>query len=312
MATKITRRELLGGAAALAVGSALGPGFAHAGNRPYRAFTDGSYWNTRMPFDAPVDTRSAMWIDWLAHHNPTPDILVGGHSGWAHPIYFATHSDPLVTMRPTRFVTNLRVTFRLPRNAKPMDGPDAEMSVIDRTTNQDVHLFKFARRSDGTPTCEGMARYWLNSSGIAEALGGRAGNIGHRGVPGFQHGFMESEIATGAIMRRLKFSIPQTGSTCFYPMYSGQGHDGVIPEGVVMRIKPHIRVSDRVSRGALVIARACKRYGIIVGDSSGQRTTIKGQMGVDWTRYGIPADFHALEAFPIKRDWEFVRAGWRP
>ena len=310
--TKITRREFLGGAAALAVGTALGDGIASARDRPYRAFKDGSYWNTPIPHHVRVDRRSDRWIAWLAHNNPTNDVLVGGNSDWAHPIYFADHRDPLVRIRATRFVTNVRVRFRLPRHAVPCTGPDSEMSVIDRTTNQDVHLFGFHRRSDGTPTCEGIARYWLDSKGIAEAAGGTRGNVGHRGLPGFTFGFTEAEIKDGAIRRRLKISVPQTAGRHYWPMYQDQGHDGVIPEGVVMRIKPHVRVSRRVSGGALAVAKACQRYGVIVGDSTANRTVVKGQMGVDWTKYGMPGDYHVLERFPIARDWEFVHAGWRP
>ena len=315
MAPRLTRREMLSGAAVLIAGTGVGIGShvdaAYAGRRPYRAFRDGSYWNTRIPDRVPVDPRSDRWIRWLAAHNPTPDVMVGGTSGWAHPIYFANDGDPLVTIRPARYTTNMVVRFRLPHHAVPMTGPDSEMSVVDRTTNQDVHLFGFGRRRDGTPTCEGIARYWLNSTGIAEASGGRHGNGGHRGIPGFAFGFRQSEIAAGAIRRRLKLSIPRTGPRHYWPLYADQGHDGVIPEGVVMRIKPHIRVGRRVSGGALVLARACQRYGVIVGDSTANRTVIKGQMGVDWTRYGMPADFHGLEAFPIARAWEFVQAGWR-
>jgi hypothetical protein len=316
MPARPTRREFLEGAALLAAATVLPAAVrtpaASAGTRPYRAFTAGSYWNTPIPASAPIDSRSDRWITWLANNNPTPDVMAGGHDGWAHPIYFAHDTDPLVTMSPTKYLTSMRVRFRLPRDAKPSTGSDSEMSIIDRTTNQDVHLHGFARRSDGTPTCQGMARYWLNSNGLADAAGGPKGNIGHRGVPGYEHGFRKAEIAAGAIRRRLKFSIPQTAGQHYWPMTQDQGHTGVIPEGVVMRIKPGIDVASRVSGGCLVLARACQRYGILVGDSSGNRTTIKGQADVDWTKFGMPGDYHALRAFPIARDWQFVKAGFRP
>lgn len=280
----------------------------------YRAFTQASYWNTPMPSDAPIDANSRQYIDWLVNNDPTGYPVVGGHSGWAHPVYFAKEIDPLVTMRPEVFVTSMQVTFHLPKDAVPMTGPDAEMSVIDVATNQDVQLFKFSRDTNGTPHCDGIGRYYLDSEGLAESVGGTRGNVGHRGIPGFEHAFLGEEVLRDKVInRRLKFSIPDTKPLHYWPMGGHEARTGVIPEGIVMRIKRSVDLSKRLSGSALVIARAFKNYGILVGDTSGlgNRTSVKGQMDIDWTNL-LERGYFALESLPFSTSWEFVQGGYRP
>jgi hypothetical protein len=238
-------------------------------------------------------------------------VKVGGSSGWSSPHYYPATSDPIVTMTPTRFQVGKTVTFRLPVNAAPCTARDTMLVVTDVTTNQDVSLFHFTRDADGTPHAEGMARYWLNSEGLAERIGGTVGNWGHRGLPGFTYQFDQQELVAGALPRRLKFGIPRTGPYAVFPMSDYErNRGGIIPEGAVMRIRPDIDVASRVSGLALVLARNFQDYGIVVGDNSGGNITVKGQGGVDW--WTLLNRYDALSCFPVARDWEFIPAGWRP
>lgn len=266
-----------------------------------------------MPAKAPRHPSSKNWIAWLAQNDPVGYPVVGGHSGWAGPIYFATPTDPLVTMQPEVYESDRTVTFHLPTSAVPMTGPDMEMTVVDTATNQDVGLFHFRRDADGTPHADGMARYWLNSEGIADDLGGTAGNFGHRGIPAFEWQFTADEVNAGAIPRRLKCSVPNTAPNqqSYWPMTNGEMRSGVIVEGSVMRIKPGIDVAKRVSGTALVLARNFQRYGILVGDTSGSRTSVKGEMGVSWSSL-LPGGYFCLEKFPFSTSWEFLQGGIRP
>jgi hypothetical protein len=81
-----------------------------------------------------------------------------------------------------------------------------------------------------------------------------------------------------------------------------------VPEGIVLRIKPSVNLrAKHLSPAALVIARALKRYGGIIGDNSGSGNNLKLQSNANWT--------HSLRKNSLEsigwRDYEFVRGGAR-
>lgn len=262
-------------------------------------FRSDSYWN--VPAPDLVDAESGRFITWLKANNRNPYLALGV-GDWAMPVYRSTSTDPLVTINPSG--PGPTVTFRLPKDARPMAGNDAAMSVIDVTTNQDIALFEFRRDSRGKPQATGVSRYWLDSEGLDQRVGGSSGNTGHRGVPGLTMCVRREDLARG-LGHRTKIALPGTGGWGCFPM-SGfeKGKGGIIGEGIILRIKASVDLATRpLSAPALAIAHGLQTHGAVVGDN-GAQVTLKVEAGTT-----LPRD--ALRGLTWD-DFEFVERGWRP
>lgn len=277
------------------------------GGAAYRAFSASSYWNTALPSSGSVHPQSATFIAWLKA-NMTNGYLILGDGAFALPVYFSTLADPLVTINPTNGPTT---TFRLPDSAVGMTGNDAALDVIDRTTNQDVQLFEFTR---GPLAATGITRYYLDSNGLAGDVTGHnnAANDGHRGIPGAVHSVRKDEVAAGAILHRTKFALGQPGNDPGQPFWPMDGFEsprsGVIPEGIVMRIKHSYTLPASLTPGARVIAQHLKTYGTICGDTGGAGTcTLKLQDTTGWSALGVVR--RSLKDIPWDA-YEFVVEEW--
>lgn len=272
----------------------------------FRAFSAASYWNTPLPSSGVLHPSSAAYVAWLKA-NMTNGYLSLGDGAFSMPIYWSTSADPLVTINPTNGPTT---TFRLPAAAAPMTGNDQAMLIIDRTTNQDVQLFEFSRSPLGAT---GIARYYLNSNGLAGDVAGSSQptNEGHRGIPGTVHAVRFDEVADGAIRHRTKFALGQPGNDPGQPFWPMDGFEsprsGIIPEGVVMRIKASYTFPTSLTPNARVIAQHLKTYGSIVGDTAGAGKAALKLENTDWTSLGITRT--SLKAIPWDA-YEFVAAEW--
>jgi hypothetical protein len=279
--------------------------------QPRRAFDASSYWNTPMPASAPVDDRSPEWIqDSLdpAHTQPylrLPDV----DRTPGIPIYDAAEDDPLHHICTA---DNERCfDIHIPEEAVPANSRDSILHVWDRSTDQVIGMHKVARTSDGTFTHEGIDRWFLSSEGLDEQLpDSTAGNFGHRGVPTPVRAVRLGEVEAGAIRHRLSCFWHATAERVYWPMTQYEtGKTGIVPEGVVIRIKPSVDLSDKpLTAGARVIATALQDYGCIIGDNSGSGNTLALEQG-DWSELLGGAD--ALSSIPFS-EWEFVEAGYAP
>ena len=275
---------------------------------PYRAFTNDSWWNTPIPSSIGADARSSDMIAWMKANEP--DGVKLSTLAWSMPDYMAAETDPLAKIIDTR--GNV-VSIHIPEDVVMMDGNDKAMCIIDLSTDQSLATFETVKVSDTTFTCTGMARYWLDSEGVAATSGGTAGNFGHRGIPGPVMDIRKAELDAGLIAHRLKCAISGPGepdewgwgTDPIWPMNGYEkGHGNGPPEGVVLRLKPSVDLSP-VSGYALTIARCLQDYGAIVGDTSGGAAAIKlaaNAVGL------VPTT--ALQAFGWD-DWEVVAHGWR-
>ena len=65
-----------------------------------------SYWNTPLPAEAPIDPRSAAFIDFLNADNDADYLRIVGtdsSGGWGEPIFWAQPSDPVYKVKQTRY-----------------------------------------------------------------------------------------------------------------------------------------------------------------------------------------------------------------
>jgi hypothetical protein len=300
--------------ASVALGSQAGTATSRVAS-PVRAFSDASWWNIPLG-SAPVDPRSAAYIQdsqSAAHTQNYVNLTVGN---WGMPIYQAVSTDPLYTINPSS--SGPTVVIHIPAAATQQPTSDGEIAIVDPSTNQSVGLWKASFNSATHRWASaGASRYLLSSTGIQQSLpGGTPGNDGHRGVPSAVRAVQKSEITSGAINHRLEIywwatagRTPQ-GASAYFPMNSSeQGKGGIVPEGIVVRIKPSVNLATKgLSPAALVIATALQKYGAVVGDNSGSGNNLKVQSNADWS--GV------LNATSLKslswNDYEFVRGGFTP
>jgi hypothetical protein len=297
----------------LALGATMTP---NAGNLnepgPLRAFDDSSYWNTPMPPSAPIDLRSDSWIaDSLdpTHTQPYLRLPALARKDGGVPIYDADENDPLhhICTADGRRCFDIHI----PAEAVPAESRDSIFHVWDRSTDQVLGMHKVARNPDGTFSHEGIDRWLLSSEGLDEKLpNSTAGNFGHRGLPTPVRAVRLWEVRAGAIRHRLSCFWHATAERVYWPMTQYEtGKTGIVPEGVVIRIKPSVDLSEKpLTKGARVIATALQDYGCMIGDNSGTGNTLALERG-DWSRLLDGAD--ALSSIPFD-EWEFVAAGYDP
>ena len=285
---------------------------ATARARPFRA---ASWWNAPLG-KAPRDSHNARYIRdaQVARHTQNYLKLVIGK--WGMPVYRSKAADPAYRINPAAGPT---VKIRIPRHARPMPTSDAAMVVVDGTTRQVVNLtgavfHKVAHRW----TARSVSRYWSDSNGIAQGLPtGTRGNLGHRGIPGSVQAVTKKEIRRGEIRHRLEMywweTAPRTpsGAEAYFPMTGAETatKSGVVPEGIVIRIKRSVDLRTRhLSPAALTIATALQRYGAVIGDNSGSGNNLKLQSNASWAGVLTATSLHTI---PWK-DYVFVTGGFRP
>jgi hypothetical protein len=285
---------------------------ATARTRPFRG---ASWWNTPLG-RAPRDAHHARYLRdaQVARHTQGYLKLVIGK--WGMPVFRSRAADPVYRINPAAGPT---VKVRIPRQARPMPTTDAAMVVVDGTTRQVVNLTGAAfHKATHRWTARSASRYWSDSNGIAQGLPtGTRGNLGHRGIPGSAQAVTRKEIRRGVIRHRLEIywweTAPKTpsGAEAYFPMTGAEtaSKSGVVPEGIVIRIKRSVNLSTKhLSPAALTIATALQQYGAVIGDNSGSGNNLKLQSNASWAGVLTATSLHTI---PWK-DYVFVTGGFRP
>ncbi|MDP9223504.1 MAG: hypothetical protein M3P18_06540 [Actinomycetota bacterium] len=292
--------------------------YTNAGAQPpVGAFTPGSYWNT--PIDAkgaaPVDPNSATYVQNALNNSPGY-LELSTSPAYRSPVYYASPTDKLYTVTASAYGSP--VTIRLPDGARPNSGTDAEMTVYDYGDNLVAGFWHLTYRSaTDTYHAVGVDRWHLDSNGLAATGSDDPYNGGHRGIPASSRAVEMRDLANGVIARRLECFWWATGvmpgqppGTAYWPMTGAERkHQGVVPEGIVARIKPSVDLATlNLTPDALIIATSLQEYGCIVGDNAGGRHS-RLKLAGDVTPPDLNPD--SLQAIPF-RNWEFVKGGYDP
>lgn len=293
----------------------------------FRAFSPDSWWNTRLPRDAPLSPHGEKILRYL---RTAPESRGGclrlagaGDSPWGQPVYWAKPSDPSYRVRgvPLDRLPELR-RLRIPRGASPAPTSDASMTVYDVDKGYVVMLTD-ARFDPGRGAWSASAATvtYLDSNGLHSRLDpsdNRRNRGGHRGNNGAVAAVTWDEIQDGAIRHVLKIaSGPEVANRHVFPMVGSDGdYEGpsrsVPPQGLRLRIRPSVDLRElNLHPTALIIARALKGYGIYIGDSGGV-TSLKLE-GTMAEGRGQLWDVHAhdLCGLPFTPAyWEVIRPGY--
>src|SRR5918996_4649812 len=292
----------------------------------FRAFSYKSYWNTSLPAEAPIDPRSAAFIDFLKADSPADHLrLVGTDSsgGWGEPIFWADPSDPAYEVKQTRYALpeQFAAGVRIPKEARPPSTSDAQMTIYDLSAGSVYKLQKAVYDSDtDTLSAAGGAWYATASNGLHMSFeeSNDERNYGHRGIPPATHAVRFDEIEAGRIDHALKIAVNTAHRDAVWPMTNSDGDStdpAALPQGARLRIKQSVDVDELdLSPAARVIARALQRYGAVVGDSSGANTTLKVENTVVEGRGWLWEDVltaASLDSIPFD-SYEVVRLGYSP
>jgi len=289
------------------------------------AFSKSSYWNTRLPKNAPVDPASRAIIRFLRRHSARHFISLSGTGPtgeWGMPIYIAGRGDPVYDIanscsqgRPPEFDH-----VRIPAGAKADPTSDAAMTVYNRGRGLVFALWHAAFDPDALTwsSCGGTV-YYLGSNGLDGKLrrSNEPRNTGHRGIPPPTWAVRLDEIRSGSIDHVLKISVPVTKCRHVFPMVAdecGTRAPHAPPEGTRIRIKPSVDLARfHLSSAALVLARALKRYGAVIGDQTAGKINLKVENtvaeGEGWRWRGILGS-RSLASIPL-RAFQVIRLGYR-
>ena len=277
-----------------------------------------------MPSNAPIDSRSQIYIDDSLNTSHTQNYLrftaaPGTVQDFGLSLFWAKSTDPLHTLVDGKHYTSSNpVVIHIPADAKPQSGSDGEVVVFDLSTDQVIEMSKSSVDANGKWTINGtLDRYILSSNGLDSRVNGAndSRNFGHRGISPSNRGIRLDEIRAGVIPHRLECYWWATGTQTvdhYWPMAGDEGaKGGIVPEGIVIRIKPSVNLTQKnLSPSALVIATALQDYGCLVGDNSGSGNRLKLEINeAEWTKLGIAYD--SLKNIPWT-DWEFVQGGYSP
>ena len=297
-----------------------GPSPTPPSGLPYRAFSNNSYWNTPFPANAPIDSHNAAYIADSQNSSHTQNYLrftaaPGTSQGFGQPIYWASSSDKLYTISDG----SLTVQVHIPRGASPASGSDGQITVYDLSTNQVVGMSgaSYNSSSDTWSVGGSIDRYMLDSNGLDRRVSGsnNNNNYGHRGVSTAVRAVRVDEVLGGVIRHRLGCFWWATGTQTvnhYWPMAGDEGSKGgIVPEGIVIRIKPSVNLASRgLSAPALVVAKALQDYGCMIEDNSGAGNRLKLERNESaWQSIGIRED--SLAPLPWS-DWEFIQGGYSP
>lgn len=185
------------------------------------------------------------------------------------PITIVSHHTPRVRVRFTYASESDRRRYPLPPGVAIEGGPrstgDRHVIVVDRDTCTDYELFA-AHPHASYWTAGSGAIFDLRSNHLRPAGWTSADAAGLPILPGLAR---YGEVAAGAVDHALRFTAPCTGTRYVYPArHVAASCSGPFapPMGLRVRLKASVNISV-LSYQARVIARALKRYGMILADN---------------------------------------------
>lgn len=293
----------------------------------YRPFKENSFWNLPLPTNTPVDINNQIYIDeamspllekhYLSLTGTGEDKWrIANAIDWAMPIYWSDSEDPLYTITP--LIGGPTVKAHIPSGATTSQGSDLFMIVFDKENKQVFSMWQAIYYSNNDTWVPNSTKlYDLASDGLSWRVEKSTSpiNEGHRGQPPSILAIRTDEIESGVIKHRLQCTFHATGrpnenTPWYYWPFSGYEPDkgGIVPEGIIFRIKPEIDLTARnLSPAALIIAKAMQDYGCVVGDNGGaQSNKLNLEFDLDgWNEIDPLLKMDSLSSIPYT-DYEFI------
>ena len=276
------------------------------GNWPgacWRPYNDNSPFNRRVSLDAPSAPNSATIVSKLMSFG-TPGNLtsdVTGQDDWLHPTYWSQPTDPVFTVHcyadwGTCPIEGARI--RIPDAARPANGGDAHMTVVDQSSGWEYDFFRVTDKPAGGGT---IVTKWggktridgdgLGSGGVAGGYGNLAGSI------------RAPELVSGEINHALFMVVKCASGKTVYP---ASGIGSVCSSGAAdapaMGQRFQLAMTDSqidalaVPAWKKAILRAMAHYGMYVGDTGGGSWGVQFESTATYLSFGYDDPFYAFGA----------------
>lgn len=227
-------------------------------------FASDSPWNTPLGTDAVFATSEDPRAHALRDVGPDAWVNAGKYS---QPVSRAQLDDPVRTIKRPG---HPKVSFRIPIDARPASGTDANLNVIDPTGRWIDELW-LAKPTDFGFKVGSRVRNDTRGSGVGKG-GGRA--YGGSAIGGLIRAW---ELNAGQIRHALALGITagQLGRGPIWPATledadASSSYSGTIPMGTLVALPPDVGISDLgLTSDGIVLARALRDFGAYVVDRSG-------------------------------------------
>ena len=304
------------GVCAAVLSAALGSAQAGVGQAPdcTRPYSDASPWNTPI-------AGATYAADSAAKLNAIGGNLSSDPTQYTYPVYYADASTPRRTVTingafsqtdpsGSSFANSSRTSVQapIPAGAAPAAGSDAQVIIIDRSTNQEWGFYNFSG-SGGSYVAQNGYVYNIGADGVPSSASGVGFVARGAGVPYLAGLVRPCEIQRGAIEHALAFAYDAPAATFVYPATKSDGAGsglGALPEGTRLQLDPALNDAQIGAWGCagacLTIARALQRYGMFVVDNSGRAKVMMefdGTAGWNGAVSGKTASPIPLSAFKV-------------
>jgi hypothetical protein len=235
-----------------------------------KLFSSSSPFNQKIPANPEIDPRSKTMIKSLETDVRKQDFILA-QKRWTLPVYYAnkrtSRYDVTLTADWAPFTVMKKVP--IPKQAKPDPENDAEIAIIDESTNCEYDFWQL-RKVNGKWYASWGNAISLNSNGIYKAGSAAARASGFALTAGI---IWPEELKKGKINHALVFSYSFTKSGG--PVPPATASDGyldsaqAIPEGARLQLDPDFDISTLPTAYERTIAKALQEYGMFLGDSGG-------------------------------------------
>jgi len=217
---------------------------------------------------------------------------------WSVAVAHATSSDPLATLTDTK--SGKKYSIRIPRDARPTEGTDRHLSVIQPDGRTAYELYKAEKVSDTAWTSTRVVVTDLLSDGLKD--GARASSISH--LIGL---IRAHEVAQGKIPHVLALGLPDEAlkKGWVWPARSedtsNNQYSGNVPMGTLFAIPPDVDVTKLgLSAEGTALARALQDYGAYVLIRSGT-AALYAEPAADATAVNRMKSDYQKKLFPLLR-----------
>jgi outer membrane biosynthesis protein TonB len=251
---------------------------------PFRFFAPTSFWNEKVPADAPVDSHSAAIVSALSGLELSEQAEKRGPeintTAWSVPIYSVPASEATVRVALVNKVSPaLQSAWNavpLPSNAQPAAGTDEHLVVWQPSTNKMWEFWGLEKPNGTWQASWGGAMENVTTdkgvygpeawSGASTSWGASASSLPIAG------GLVTLEdLERGVINHALAIAVPNVRENEYAS--PAQRTDGAtlglstLPEGAHLRLEPGLDLAAlHLPPLTLMLAEAAQRYGIFVRD----------------------------------------------
>jgi hypothetical protein len=277
------------------------------GNWPgpcWRPYADDSPFNRRLPASPPIAANSSDVVGKVASWGRPLDRLstngADDQTDYGHPYYFSRPSDPKFTVTCAEDWGKCPIeghTIHIPDSAKPANGPDGHMAVIDQANGWEYDFFQVRRKPNGGGR---LVTSWGGRTRIGTPDATGLGGMGTASSYGLLAGVIRApEAASLEIDHALFMFVKCTSGKVVYPAKGtgqlcsqiGGSNQHAPAMGTHFQLDMTDAEIDALGAPPLqtAVLRAMAHYGLYVGDTGGDPWNILFESDATYTNVGRAA-----------------------